>query len=144
MIREATQDDIEILLILGKKFFDATEYSRFTSYSVEATKATVKHLIGDDNGILLVLDDDGVKGMIGALIYPFYMSGDLTGQELFWWCEEKGKGLDLLWALEDKAKDIGVKTFTMLSLDQLTPERLDKIYTSRGYVRSEHTYLREL
>lgn len=144
MIRPATLSDIDQVLILGRRFFEATEYADFIEFSEDATRATVEHLINDDNGILLVLDDGEIKGIIGALIYPFYMSGELTGQELFWWCEEAGSGLDMLNALENAAQEAGAKTFTMLSLDKLTPERLDKIYLAKGYTRSEHTYIRRL
>lgn len=144
MIRDATKEDIPKLLELGKKFFKATEYASFMPFSEENTINIINELIDGDSGILLVLDNNGVSGMIGGLVYPFYMSKDLTGQELFWWCEDKGKGLGLLDAIEKQAKEKGAKTFNMMSLDKLTPERLDKIYLSKGYTRSEHTYIRRL
>lgn len=145
MIRDAKLSDIDQILILGKHFYDATEYGELMEFSVDATTKTIEHLINDESGILLVSDDDGdLKGMASALIYPFYMTAELTGQELFWWCEDKGQGMALLDALEDKAKEKGAKTFSMISLDNLTPERLDKIYLEKGYTRSEHTYIKGL
>ena len=144
MIRGATIEDIEDLLLLGRKFFDATQYDKYMDYSENQTRLTIEQLINDDNGILLVLDDDGLKGMIGGMVYPFYMSGQLTGQELFWWCDLKGAGLSLLDALEDKAKELGAKTFNMITLHGLGHERLNDIYLKRGYSRSENTYIRGL
>jgi len=145
MIRTATREDIESILDMGDRFFSATKYSALMDYSRDATKKTIEHLIEDDLGILLVLDSgQGVTGMVGALLYPFYMSGELTGQELFWWSEDKGRGLDLLKALEGKAGELGAKTFSMISLDGLDEERLDRIYQKNGYERSEHSYLKRL
>jgi hypothetical protein len=142
VIRDAVIDDIGSLVVLGERFFNTTEYSKFAEYSKESVIKTLEHLINSDDGILVVYDNDGIKGMAGALLYPFYMTGDLTGQELFWWCEEKGNGTALLDALESKARDKGAKTFTMISLDNSRPEILDKIYTKKRYNRSEHTYLK--
>lgn len=144
MIREATCEDMPALLDIAQRFFAETEYSQFTTFSDEATQKTLEHLIEGEDGIILVLDIDGVKGVVGGLVYPFYMSEDLTGQELFWWCEVKSEGLSLLDAIEEAAKEKGAKTFTMMSLDNLSPERLDKIYLAKGYTRSEHTYIRSL
>lgn len=144
MIRDAVNEDLTELVVMGERFFAETQYGRLMDYSVEHTMKTLSDLIEGDTGILKVLDADGIKGMAGAVIYPFYMTGELTGQELFWWCEEKGKGLDLLAAIESQAKDNGAKSFTMMSLDAIQPERLDRIYTQKGYVRSEHTYIKGL
>ncbi len=142
MIREALLSDIDVLLDMGRKFFYATQYPRLMDYSEEATINTIKHLIEDESGFLLVNDDEGVNGMIGAMVYPFYMSGVMTGQELFWWSNRKGAGLGLLTAAEDKAKNLGAKSFAMISLDGLGHERLDKLYHQMGYSRSEHSYIK--
>ena len=144
MIREATAEDMPALLDIAERFFAATGYAEFTTYSPNETQKTLEHLIEGEDGIILVLDLDGVKGVVGGLVYPFYMSGDLTGQELFWWSDVKSEGLSLLDAVEAAAKEKGAKTFTMMSLDNLSPERLDKIYLAKGYTRSEHTYIRSL
>ncbi len=143
-IRNATKSDIPQLIALGKKFFDASKYSDFTTYSEEVVGSMLENMIDDKNSILIVLEVGKLQGMLGAIIYPMYMSGELTGQEMFWWCEKRGEGGKLLTAAEDKARELGAKSFTMLSLDQLTPDRLDRIYSSRGYVSSEHSYIRSL
>lgn len=140
MIRDATLEDIDRLMVMARKFFDATQYGNFTDYSEDVTRITIEQLINDDKAFLLVSDN----GVIGGLVYPFYMSGQLTGQELFWWCEEKGEGLELLNAAEERAKEMGAESFTMLSLHGLGHDRMDKIYTNAGYTRSEHSYIRGL
>lgn len=142
MIRNATKEDVPQILILGEQFYNATIHSEFSPFCPESTAATLNHLIDDENGILVVLDDGEVKGMAGALLYPNYMTGEKTGQELFWWCSARGKGLGLLDDMESQAKEKGAKSFTMISMDNLFPERLDKIYLGKGYNRSEHTYVK--
>lgn len=142
MIRNATMEDLPQILLLGEEFYNSTIHAELSKYCPETTEKTLIHLIEQDAGILVVLDDGEVRGMAGALLYPAYMTGELTGQELFWWCSKKGKGLRLLDEIEKQAKEKGAKTFTMLSMDNLTPERLDKIYLGKGYNRSEHTYVK--
>jgi hypothetical protein len=142
VIRDATLDDMEDLLFMGERFFTATQYGSFVKYSEDRTRNTLEHLISDDNGILLV--NEKVNGVVGAMVYPFYLADSITGQELFWWCEEKGQGLELLTEVENRAKELGAETFTMVSLDGLGHERLDKIYTESGYIRSEHSYIKGL
>jgi len=142
VIRDAIVEDIPKLLVMGEEFYNATIHSKISKFSEDSLYATYYHLINDDNGILIVLDTGEITGMAGALLYPMYMTGELTGQELFWWCTEKGKGLGLLDELEKQAEEKGAKSFSMMSMDNLTPARLDKIYLEKGYNRSEHTYVK--
>lgn len=144
MIRNATVEDFPQLLILGKEFFDSTIYKDMCKFSAESATKTLHHLVDDKDGILVVSEDvNGViRGGAGALLYPMYMTGDLGGQELFWWVNKKGEGIGLLDEIEKQAKQKGAKTFTMVSMDNLTPEKLDGIYLSKGYKRSEHFYVK--
>ncbi len=142
MIRDATIEDLPQILLLGEEFYNATIHAELSKFCPETTSKTLEHLISEDTGILVVLDDGEVRGMAGALLYPAYMTGELTGQELFWWCNKKGKGLGLLDEIERQAEAKGATSFTMLSMDNMTPERLDKIYLGKGYNRSEHTYVK--
>jgi hypothetical protein len=147
MIRSATKEDIKHLIPMGEKFFYHSGYEDVTKLSVESLDKTFTHLIDDDNGILLV--DDDLSGMIGALLYPFYFNHEhLTGQELFWWVDPSKRkssvGKDLLKAAQDEAKAKGAKSFTMIALESLTPELVGNIYLNQGYRKSEHSYIRKL
>ena len=146
MIREARNSDIEGMAVLCKRFFENTTYPEYMDYSEEATVATLDMLVNSDMGIAVVLEDseEEVRGVALALVFPASLSKDLTAQELCWWCEVKGEGLGLLTLMEEIAEGKGAKSFMMLSLEHIAPERMDKIYKAKGYALSEHTYIRRL
>lgn len=141
-IRKATLADIPRIVDMGRRFFEAMANPLIGDYSEEAAAATAKMLIESDDGILLV----GPHGMAGALVYPFYMTGQSTAQELFWWVDpdHRGMGQMLLTALESAARAKGAETMTMIALENLNPDAVGAIYRRAGYRPSEHSYIRRL
>ena len=144
MVRNANIDDIPSLLIMAKKFFKAAKFDGI-EYNEESTSKTIQHLIASHGGLLLVSDNNGVDGMIGALVYPMYFNAaHLTGQELFWWSEGGIGGIKLIAEMEKQAKELGAKTFSMIYLENITPKKLRDFYEKRGYKQSETHYMRIL
>jgi GNAT superfamily N-acetyltransferase len=81
------------------------------------------------------------------LLHPHYFNAShITGQELFWWIDpdHRGRGSELLNALEAWVKDQGAHSFVMITLEALEPERVGLIYRRRGYRPVEHSYLKEM
>jgi len=148
LIRDAKITDLPILLDMGERFFNASEFVKVTIYDPISFQSTALQLI--DSDILLVGEDDGkVVGMIGALVYPLYFNqSHITGQEMFWWVDEdkrKSKvGRDLLRVLEQRAKDMGANSFAMISLDSMNPKLMDRVYKMKGYFPAEHTYYKRI
>lgn len=91
MIRQATVNDLPKLLEMGQRFFDASGYSDVTTFRPEVFAFSLNTIAS--NGVLLVADQDGPVGMAGALVYPFYFSGDTTAQEVFWWVDPDHRGI---------------------------------------------------
>ena len=146
MIREADESDIPAILGMGARFFEAAQING-VEYQADSVEQTLRHLLASPDGILLVLDENGVKGMLGALLFPVYFNlSHKAGQELFWWVnpESRGSGLKLLEAAEQQAKDLGAITFSMIHLHNLMPDALKRVYTSRGYAPSETHYMKVL
>ena len=135
MIRDATEADIPRILEMGAKFFRAMNRHEVGEYSEAAAESTTRLLI--ENGILLVSEN----GMVGGLVYPFYMTGRLTAQEFFWWSED-GKGRELMDAFEKRAKEMGAETIQMIALESLDPQRVGKIYERAGYKPAERSYIK--
>lgn len=137
MIRDATSDDIPRLLEMGAQFFGAAKLIEPGSYDPETARKTCEHLIRDDSGILLICE----TGMIGGLVFPSYMTGELTAQEFFWW-DSGGAGLALLKAFEEIARGLGAKSVSMIALETLYPERVARIYQKAGYALRERSYMK--
>jgi GNAT superfamily N-acetyltransferase len=71
----------------------------------------------------------------------------VSGEEFFWWVSEDAPsrvGLKLLMAIEDKARELGCSTWQMKSLERLNGERMEQLYTRRGYRASERLFIKEL
>lgn len=138
-IRNAVKADIPRIVEMGERFFKAMARSDIGAYSHETAKQTARMLIDNPLGILLVSD----TGMIGGMVYPFYMTGELTAQEFFWWSEGTG-GRSLLRAFEVAAKIRGARTVNMIVIETLFPERVARIYMKAGYSPAERTYIKEI
>lgn len=145
MIREATPADLPDLIRMGKAFHAVTGVADLIPMDVETLGRTFLQLMGGESSTILVKDDAGIVGAVGALLHPHYFNNaHITGQELFWWVdpEHRGAGVELLDALEDWARSMGARTFGMIALEAIDGGRAGSIYKRRGYRPVEHSYLR--
>lgn len=147
-IRKALVRDIEELVAMGRRFFEASGYVDVTSFDAESFAATLATLLGGENAALMVVEKaEKLVGMAGAMVYPFYFNHDhRTGQELFWWIdpEHRGIGARLFDALQAEVKSCGAQSLTMIALETLSPERVGGFYLRRGFRPSDRTFIRSL
>lgn len=145
MIREATIDDMDFLLMAGQSFFDSVGFPKELTFDKDVLKGVLTNLIDNENAVIYV--DGKCRGAIGGIIYPYYFTGQKAGNEMFWWVDpdhRKGLGKKLLDKLEAWAKEKGALSFTMISLESSEPEKMHKVYKARGYTPVEHHYTRIL
>lgn len=125
-------------------FLYLSKYVGFLSFSPDALSAVSARLISDPSSTLLVADDDGnLCGMIGMMVYPHPLSGDVTATEVFWWVDPNRRGrLGVrLWnEAEIWAKQQGATRIQMIAPD----DDVAKLYRRRGYRRLETIYQRSL
>lgn len=142
MIREATEADIPEIVAMGRRFFDANKWPDGVLFSPEVTERTVRHLMADDNAVVLVADG----GMISGVVFPFYFSGQMAGQEFWWWIDPEHRGGRLAFrlfdALENWGRSRGAMFFTMVDLE--SGGSVAPFYLRRGYMPMEHHYMRAL
>lgn len=150
LIRKATIKDIEHLQKMGQDFFKASGFESMFVYDEPTCRLTLEHLIQDDSGTIYVMDN-GKKpvGMVGALLYPFYMNQNvLQAQELFWWINPENRkglsGVKLLQGVENWAKEKGAVAFNMMCLEHLEPEKIERLLTVKGYNKTERHFMRIL
>lgn len=144
MIRPANITDLPELHRMGVEFFKASGYSAISEYDIETVEIVLKDLI--KAGCLLT---DGKHGIIGFIIFPlFFNQHTIISQELFWWVDEEKRGtslgVNLLWAAEERSKELGAKVMLMLSIKELDGKKINKLYKRLGYKERENTFMKEL
>lgn len=144
MIRLAEKSDMPELLRMGKAFFDSSSYNQITKFDELSVTAVLNKLIEDKT-----LLTDGKTALLGFVVFPMFMNvSTVIAQEQFWWVDEdargNGVGVELLKKAEELAKEYGAKAFSMISLDELNGEKVNKLYLSKGYKRKEQTFLKVL
>jgi len=148
MIRPATPDDALEMARLGVLFHEQADCSEIP-YIVEDAAAAVIQFMQLPNFMCFVAEEDGViVGMIAGVLSPVYFNhSHVSGEELFWWVSKDAPplvGLKLLAAIEDKARELGCSTWQMKSLERLNGDRMEQLYTRRGYRASERLFIKEL
>lgn len=136
MIREATVRDIPRLLEMGRKFAERAGLDKHVGYDPHSMVQTFEAMI--EGGHPLFVSD---RGAIGATQTPHPFNHEhITAQELFWWCEGGG-GLALLDRLIEHCAE-HCHSLTMITLEAVEPDRVAKIYTRKGFVPLERSFVR--
>lgn len=138
MIRDAAQGDIARIVIMGERMAQRAKLP--VAYDRDSVAATLSHLIESPDGILLVSDN----GMIGGMCYPHPFNHAVkVGQEFFWFSQD-GMGLDLLDVCEARCREMSVHFWTMFCMETMRPRAVGRMLEQRGYVATEHSYIKEL
>lgn len=145
-IRLATEEDIEIALEMGKKFYATTEISRMIPFDEDSAAAQFYQML--DLGFMLMVDheDAGTVGILGCHFYDFPYNREYRGcMEALFWLEPEHRGTTLASRLLKEAEAIaaveGVTYMAMIALET-SPEKIDTFYQLHGFNRSERTYIK--
>jgi len=141
MIRLACGADIPRLVEMGLRFRRESEYVDVLAENADKMTQLATQLA--NSGCLVVSERDGqIVGMLGYVLYPHFLSGELVSGEVFWWVEpeHRGEGLKLLRAAEDRSKSFGATSMQMIAPN----ERVAALYKRLGYKAVETTYQRPL
>ena len=139
VIREATVDDIPVLVAMGMRFAQSDAYKHIVRDNPVQFEKMARMLITSGLGVMLVLEKNGcVEGMIGMLCTPHFLSGDMFAGEICWWInpEHRGDGVRLMRSAETWAREQGA-----LSIQMVAPnERVGSLYERMGYQQTETSY----
>lgn len=148
MIRLAKKNDVKKCIELGIKFWEESNFDDFLGdIDEESIADLVKRFI--DKATLFVVDDGGIKGMLGFNIFYHPMRVKTKcAQELFWYLDEEsrgsGAGVELLATAERILKARGVKQIIMITLHDIGHDRIGGMYEKSGYKCLEHAYTKGL
>lgn len=111
---------------MARAFFEHT--GRRGEFCETSVQAMLDHL--EEHHILIVTD----KGMIGGMVFPLWVTGEIVAQEMFWWGDAS-----LLSQFETRARQMGATAIHMMSLTQ----RVADHYLARGYDKLETIFVKE-
>ena len=144
-IREATEQDIFDILVLGREF--SKESPKTHKWNKEKTEAFVINAIRNTNTTIIILEEDGeIVGFIVGLLSEMYMSYTIVATELAWFVSKDYRGkkgsILLLKKFEEWAKKNNANYVCMGDIHNIT--NLEKLYTRMGYSKSETAYMKEV
>ncbi len=143
--RLAEQADFPRLLELGRNFYEQTAY-KSVPYSGDPMWLNMML----SHGLLFVAElGDEIAGFVGGISSPFIFNPSVgVGMEMALWVEPEhrsaGVAMQLMDRIEIAARELGLKFWSMMSLEAVAPEVADRLYKKRGYQLAEHTYVKEL
>ena len=140
MIREATEEDLPVLVRMGREFHAATiEDSAFIAADFEASM--IGYLA---QGEWAVLIDNKQRGfLVGVIFADYWNSSVCRAHELMWWVSPKSRsgmvGPSLMKAFTSWARKCGAQT---LSIAQRTNMKSnEKTYRRMGLAPCETVYV---
>jgi hypothetical protein len=145
-VREATQEDLFELLMLGYEFIKEGP-DHLKPFEKDLVEERLANAIDNEDYVVLVLDINGsLEGaLVGACISPWMMS-EKFAVELAWFVRKSsrdGRGsIKMVKAYEAWAKSKGVTKICMSDLTKL--QGLGKLYNRLGYTLSETSYIKEV
>ena len=138
MIRDGTLRDWPEVDRMARAFRDSA--MTWAAYDPKVFRRVYQGLSQDRNGLALVLDLDGAKGVLLAAALPSPFSGELAAQEIMWWIDPSARGgsdgARMLDAYELWTRDVGAAHAGVTCLD----ERVARLFDRRGYQRAEILY----
>lgn len=147
LIREAINDDVDAIIDMAEKFWQHTQFKNEV-FCRDTVMSKVYQCMDDD--LCLVAQKNGfiigfVCGVRGSILANDSVS---AGTELAWWVEPEYRGssagVDLLTAIENKAKDTGIKYWNMAYMESSMPDKVKCIYQKMGYSLQESLYTKVL
>lgn len=138
MIREATLEDLNDLVIMSFDFAEEAKVFDIVKMEYEDVRELIENIILSPSGIAL----RGPDSLLLGTVYPHPFNKKVKVFQEIVWRANDGNGLALLRLAEKVLKRAGVKKMTMVSYSSMPS--LDKLYNRLGYSNVEKTFFKEL
>jgi hypothetical protein len=146
IIRQAIETDVLGIYDLYRDHLDNKKYGVTMAYAPERLLAYVENVIYSDNFCAIVSvipkEVDIITGIITCVIVDCPFSYEKVCRELTWIRNQKypSSGLRLLRGIENLARDRGAT----VAIVGCTDDKIARLLSLRGYVRSEIVYERNI
>ena len=150
MIRDldtSSFNELQTICKFGEEFAKASGAGDFDGLSL---LKSIHDILAAKRGKVFILEiDKQVAGVVGVTAFPCYFNRkNLRVQEIFWWVDpayRNTKGsLQLFNKVEKWAKEIGANQVMVSAMANLEPDRLDRIYTKKGFRKMDINYVKDL
>lgn len=149
MIREATHEDAEEIVSLGRRFVNESGVS-WVGYDERDAMAYLGEFLGAPNKIVLVMiRDKKVVGFFFGRVVPFlFNSRLLLAEEELWYVAPESRGgfgaAALLRRFERWATDKGAARISIGNTVEIAEDRYGQLVTRLGYTPYGRTYRKEV
>lgn len=139
-LRSARLADIPRIVELGKKFLHASAYDKHFSENAPQMQSLAERLLNGEGDIIVSERNGVITGMLGFIVYPHHISGELVAGEVFWWVEPdaRGDGIKLMHQAESMAQYMGATKMQMIA----PTAQVGSVYQRLGYEFIESAYQR--
>lgn len=144
IVRRLNQQQVSSLVEPGRRF---CEEAGLPPLNPETFTAFFQGVLSQGIGVVFECEHNGVPiSWMGGFVTQDPFSGERTAMESFWFSspDSRGRGMVLLRAFEEWAKEVEADKIIMVHLSALNPERLGKIYERRGYATLETNYIKRI
>ena len=144
-IRDATIEDMDAILKMGREFFETTYYAGIAPFCEDTASNLIKIIL--DTGVLkLAIIDGEYCGMIGLVMFPFAFNARVnSAHEVFWYTSPDIRGAGIAKALMNAAEqECLLKGAVSIQMGTLatSPPQAAKLYESLGYKLEETSYVK--
>ena len=147
-IREATEEDVIDLAILGKQFVKGSQNELLGWNSSKVYDSLADAIERDDFGIFVLCAGTEVVGMFFRFVTPCFFSDVKQAVEIAWYVDPEHRGsrkaLQMLEMYEQWAKEHDAVCVNLVNLDVLRGDKIAKLYSRMGYKLVENTFTKEL
>jgi GNAT superfamily N-acetyltransferase len=148
-IREATEEDVVDLAILGKQFAkESKNYDLLGWNSTKAYNFLFDAIQREDFGVFCLYTETEIVGMLICFVTPCFFSNVVQAVEIVWYVDPDHRGSrkarEMLDWYEEWAESRQAVCTNLVNLDTLNAGKVAKIYVKRGYRLVENTFVKEL
>lgn len=148
-LRLATEQDIEVLLSMGEKFYSESPFPAFAEWDTDSANLHIFNIL--DNGVIILAetaDTAEVVGLVALMCVPWpYNAKIMMATEMAFYIEPEHRGLSLAKAMKECAEAAaeleGCKVMSLMALST-TPPQADMLYRQSGFQPIETAYLKAL
>lgn len=142
-VRRAQQKDIPRLIELGEEFAFLSQPIHGFHVERSCIIEFANDVVNRDSAVVFVLEVDGViQGFIAGVLERIYFSKDVALQELAWYVKTGFRGIELFFAFERAAKDIGCQH--VIVGNKPAYYDLGRFYERQNFKFLEHQYIKHL
>lgn len=144
-IREATHEDLDVLLLMARAFLASTLYGKLAGH---VSRYQLEGFLDDvlARGVVLLAEDEGrIVGALAVLAGVHAISGHFYADEQAWWVEPDARAAGIGEALLDTCES-WARAHGLWSLKMVAPagSTIGAFYERKGYAEVETAWMKVL